>query len=159
MLKCLTNDEAWLTWLVIRKTFLLLKWLCSAALETPPNCIRWGETFRHTFHCKGFENIIFRMLRGKLFVLMASSICSNVESGCALCVLLLTRPYATRDLDERIAWILWGRVILIFHFFYFIFYTPYCFVYPFFWLIFLSLFIFKLIVKGCLCCFFIFCKP
>ncbi|CAE1328543.1 unnamed protein product [Acanthosepion pharaonis] len=51
-LKCLTNDEASLTWLMIRGALWVGKRLCSAGLEKYPNCRRCTgevETIGHAF--------------------------------------------------------------------------------------------------------------
>ena len=88
-LKCLNNTEASLTWLVIRGALWIGKRLCGAGLVKSPNCVRCGEeveTIGHAFFhckivvplCKFVEDLMVRMLRGKFFVLEASSVCSNV---------------------------------------------------------------------------------
>ena len=58
--------------------------------------------------CKLLEGYMVCILNGKSFVLEASSVCSNVvpsypvvEQTGTLCVSLLTRHYACRDLDDE----------------------------------------------------------
>lgn len=87
-LKCLTNTEASLTWLVIWGAHWISKKLCSAGLAKSPNCSpSCGdvETLAHAFHCrvicplcKFIEDIVVHMLFKKFFVLEARSIFSNI---------------------------------------------------------------------------------
>ena len=88
-LRCLNNDEASLTWLVIRNALWVGKRLFAAQQAISPECGRCGdleETISHAFFhcpvvrplCKLLEGYMVRILNGKFFVLEASSVCSNV---------------------------------------------------------------------------------
>ena len=87
-MRCLNNDEASLTWLVIRKALWVGKKLFAAQQAISPECGRCGdlETIGHAFFhcpvvrplCKLLEGYMVRILNGKFFVLEASSVCSNV---------------------------------------------------------------------------------
>ena len=88
-MRCLNNDEASLTWLVIRNALWVDKKLFSAQQAISPECGRCGdleETIGHVFFhcpvvrplCKLLEGYMVRILNGKFFVLEASSVCSNV---------------------------------------------------------------------------------
>ena len=88
-MRCLNNDEASLTWLVIRNALWVGKKLFAAQQVISPECGRCGdleETISHTFFhcpvvrplCKLLEGYMVRILNGKFFVLEASSVCSNV---------------------------------------------------------------------------------
>ena len=88
-MRCLNNDEASLTWLVIRNALWVGKKLFSAQQAISPECGRCGyleETIGHAFFhcpvvrplCKLLEGYMVRILNGKFFVLEASSVCSNV---------------------------------------------------------------------------------
>ena len=88
-MRSLNNDEASLTWLVIRKALWVSKRLWTAGLVSSQGCFRCGdmeETIAHVFFhcpevkplCNYLERLMVRMLRGKFFVLEASSVCSNV---------------------------------------------------------------------------------
>ena len=88
-MRCLNNDEASLTWLVIRNALWVGKKLFAAQQVISPECGRCGdleETIGHAFFhcpvvrplCKLLEGYMVRILNGKFFVLEASSVCSNV---------------------------------------------------------------------------------
>ena len=88
-MRCLNNDEASLTWLVIRNALWVSKRLFTADLANSRGCVRCGggiESMAHAFFhcpavqplCKLLEGFMVRMLRGGFFVLEASSVCSNV---------------------------------------------------------------------------------
>ena len=88
-MRCLNNDEASLTWLVIRNALWVGKKLFAAQQAISPECGRCGdleETISHAFFhcpvvrplCKLLEGYMVRILNGKFFVLEASSVCSNV---------------------------------------------------------------------------------
>lgn len=88
-LKCLNNDEASLTWLVLRGALWVGKKLCAAGLAISSECVRcgdWEESIEHAFFhcdvvqplCRLIEGYMVRVLDGKFFVLEASSVCSNV---------------------------------------------------------------------------------
>ena len=88
-MRCLNNDEASLTWLVIRNALWVGKKLFAAQQVISPECGRCGdleETISHAFFhcpvvrplCKLLEGYMVRILDGKFFVLEASSVCSNV---------------------------------------------------------------------------------
>ena len=88
-MRCLNNDEASLTWLVIRNTLWVGKKLFSAQLVISPECGRCGdlkESIDHAFFhcpvvrplCNFLEGYMICILNGKFFVLKASSVCSNV---------------------------------------------------------------------------------
>ena len=88
-MRCLNNDEASLTWLVIRNALWIGKKLFAAQQAISPECGRCGdleETIGHAFFhcpvvrplCKLLEGYMVRILNGKFFVLEASSVCSNV---------------------------------------------------------------------------------
>ena len=88
-MRCLNNDEASLTWLVIRNALWVGKKLFSVQQAILPECGRCGdleETIGHAFFhcpvvrplCKLLEGYMVRILNGKFFVLEASSVCSNV---------------------------------------------------------------------------------
>ena len=114
-MRCLNNDEASLTWLVIRNALWVSKKLFSAQQAISPECGRCGdleEAIGHAFFhcpvvrplCKLPEGYMVRILNGKFFVLESSSVCSNVVPKLNRqehCVSLLTRRYACRDLDNE----------------------------------------------------------
>ena len=85
-MKCLNNDEASLTWLVIRGTLWVDKRLFTVRLTVLPECIRCGdmeESISHAFFfttrsCVLCTRSLVRMLNEKFFALEASSVCSNV---------------------------------------------------------------------------------
>ena len=88
-MRCLNNDEASLSWLVIRNVLWVGKKLFAAQQAISPKCGRCGdleETIGHAFFhypvvrplCKLLEGYMVRILNGKFFVLEASSVCSNV---------------------------------------------------------------------------------
>ena len=88
-MRCLNNDEASLTWLVIRNVLWVGKKLFLAQQVISPECSRcgaWEESIDHAFFhcpvvrplCKLLEGYMVRILNGKFFVLEASSVCSNV---------------------------------------------------------------------------------
>ena len=88
-MRSLNNDEASLTWLVIRKALWVSKRLWTAGLVASQGCFRCGdleETIAHVFFhcpevkpmCNYLERLMVRMLHGKFFVLEAASVCSNV---------------------------------------------------------------------------------
>ena len=88
-MRCLNNDEASLTWLVIWNALWVGKKLFSAQQAILPECGRCGdleETIGHAFFhcpvvrplCKLLEGYMVRILNGKFLVLEASSVCSNV---------------------------------------------------------------------------------
>ena len=88
-MRCLNNDEASLTWLVIRNALWVGKKLFSAQQAISPECGRCSdleETIGHPlFHClvvqplcKLLEGYIVRILNGKFFVLEASSVYRNM---------------------------------------------------------------------------------
>lgn len=56
------------------------------------------------------------MLPGKFFVFDASTVCSNVVPLLtkALCILLLTKRYASRDMDDVTEECIWGIDIYLF---------------------------------------------
>ena len=103
------NDEASLTWLVIRDALWVGKKLFAAQQVISPECGRCGdleETISHTFFhcpvvrplCKLLEGYMVCILNGKFFVLEASSVCSNVvpklnrlEHSVFLCLLGVMR--------------------------------------------------------------------
>ena len=88
-MRCLNNDEASLTWLVIRNALWVGKKLFSVQQAISPECGRCGdleETIGHAFFhcpvvpplCKLLEGYMVRILNGKFFVLEASSVCRKV---------------------------------------------------------------------------------
>ena len=107
-IKCLNNDEASLTWLVIQNALWVGKKF-SAHLAISPECGRCGaleESINHAFFhcpvvqslCKLLEGFMVRIPNGKFFVLEASSVCSNVvaklnrlEHNVFLCLLGIMR--------------------------------------------------------------------
>ena len=89
-MRCLNNDEASLTWLVIWSALWVGKKLFSPQQAISPECDRCGdleETIGHTFFhcpvvrplCKLLEGYMVRILNGKFFVLEASSVCSKLN--------------------------------------------------------------------------------
>ena len=112
-MRCLNNDEASVTWLVIRDALWVGKKLFSVQLAISLEC-SWcsalEETIVHAFFhcpvvqllCKLLEGFMVYILNGKFFVLEASSVCSNVVPKLNRqehCVSLLTRHYVCCDLD------------------------------------------------------------
>ena len=88
-MRCLNNDEASLTWLVIRNALWVGKKLFSAQQAISPECGRCSDlekSMDHAFFhclvmqplCKLLEGYMVRILNGKFFILEASSVCSNV---------------------------------------------------------------------------------
>ena len=88
-MRCLNNNEATLTWLVIRGALWVSKRSCAAGLVASSECVRCGdseESIEHAFvHCsaaqplcKLIEGYMVRALHGQYFVLDASAVCSNV---------------------------------------------------------------------------------
>ena len=85
-MRCLNNDEASLTWLVIRNALWVGKKLLAAQQAISPECGDLEETIGHAFFqcpvvrplCKLLEGYMVHILNGKFFVLEASSVCSNV---------------------------------------------------------------------------------
>ena len=88
-MRCLNNDKASLTWLVIQNALWVVKKLFSARQAILPECGLCGdleETMSDAFFhcpvvrplCKLLEGYMVRILNGKFFVLEASSVCSNV---------------------------------------------------------------------------------
>ena len=88
-MRCLNNDEASLTWLVIWNALWVGKKLFSVQLVILPECSRCGaleESIDHTFFhcpvvwplCKLLEGYMVHILNRKFFVLEASSMCSNI---------------------------------------------------------------------------------
>ena len=88
-MRCLNNDEASLTWLVIRNALWVGKNLFAAQQAISPECGWCGdleETIGHAFFhcpvvrplCKLLEGYMVCILNGNFFVLEASSVCSNV---------------------------------------------------------------------------------
>ena len=80
-MRCLNNDEASLTWLVIRNALWVGKKLFSAQQAISPKCGRCGDFFHCPVVrplCKLLEGYMVRILNGKFFVLEASSVYSNV---------------------------------------------------------------------------------
>ena len=117
-MKCLNNDKASLTWLVIRNALWVGKKLFSAQQAILPECGRCGdleESIDHViFHCpvvrplcKLLEGYMVRILKGKFFVLEASSVCSNVvlrlnrqEHYVFLCLLVVIWTTRKKELYE-----------------------------------------------------------
>ena len=88
-MRCLNNDEASLTWLVIRNAHWVGKKLFTAQLVILPECCRCSaveESIDHAFfhclvvqpQCKLLEGFMVRILNGKFFILEASFVCNNV---------------------------------------------------------------------------------
>ena len=88
-MKCLTNDEASLTWLTIRDRLWVGKRLIEAKMVATPECKRCGEmeeTVEHAFFhcsaarplCKLIEDYMVRIRHPRFFALEASAVCSNV---------------------------------------------------------------------------------
>ena len=105
-----------LTWLVIRNALWVGKKLFAAQQVISPECGRCGdleETISHAFFhcpvvrplCKLLEGYMVRILNGKFFVLEAQFCVqqcgAEVEQTGTLCVSLLARRYACRDLDDE----------------------------------------------------------
>ena len=108
-LKSLTNPEASLTWLTIRRALWVGTRLKKANLVDTPECMRcgdWGESIEHAFYhcrfarplCELVESYMVRVLRRPSFALEASNVCSNVspplekiEKYIFLCVLGIMR--------------------------------------------------------------------
>ena len=91
-MRCLNNDEASLTWRVIRGALWVGKRLFRAKQATSPGCVRCSageESLLHAFFdcpvvkplCKLLEGFMVRMLHGKPFVLKAESVISNVVTA------------------------------------------------------------------------------
>ena len=87
-MRCLNNDEASLTWLVIRNALWVGKKLFSAqqaSAASAAGAVIWRRllitpSFSPVVRplCKLLEGYMVRILNGKVFVLEASSVCSNV---------------------------------------------------------------------------------
>ena len=88
-MRCLNNEEASLTWLVIRNALWVGKKLFSAQQAISPECGRCSdleESIDHAFFqcpvvrplCKLLEGYMVRILNGKFFVLEDSSVFSNM---------------------------------------------------------------------------------
>ena len=88
-MRCLNNDGASLTWLIIRNALWVGKKLFTARLVISPECVRCGdleESIEHAFFhcpvvrplCKLLAGYMVHILNGRFFVQKASSVCSNV---------------------------------------------------------------------------------
>ena len=88
-IRCLNNNKASLTWRLIRSSLWVGKKLFSACLSISSECIRCGdreESISHAFFhspvvpalSKFLEGYTVREMKGKFFILEASSVYSNV---------------------------------------------------------------------------------
>ena len=119
-LKCLNNNEASLTWLVIRNGLWVAKRSFAAGLVDSPECVRCGdmeESIEHAFYhcstvhplCELIEGYMVRILKTTFFALDASAVCSNVVASLEktdhyvlLCLLGILRMVAWTTRQKRV---------------------------------------------------------
>ena len=112
-MRCLNNDEASLTKLIMQITHCVGKKLFAERLAILPECVRCGdmeESIKHAFFhysvvrllCKLLEGYMVCILNGRFFILEASSVCSNMvlslKNRNTMC--LLTWRFESCDLDD-----------------------------------------------------------